>query len=169
MFKDAIYKASVTSQLQNVPSVKRRRKRQPIASSQIFAIKNITWLRSHLVRKALTAVTVKTETNKQTNKQTKSVSPILQPVVARVSKFIDIAGCRDDAVMRALATHQCCLDSIPRLGVVCGLSLLVFHSAPRAFLQVLRFPLSSKPTFDSLCVNYTVSPVTAPALKRLDT
>ena len=32
--------------------------------------------------------------------------------------------------------------------------LLVLHSAPRGFLRVLRFPLSSKkPTFDLSCVN----------------
>ena len=34
--------------------------------------------------------------------------------------------------------------SIPRSGVKCGLSLLVLYSAPRDFLRVLRFPLSSK-------------------------
>ena len=36
------------------------------------------------------------------------------------------------------------VGSIPRLGVICGLSLLVLYSAPRGFLRVLRFPLSSK-------------------------
>ena len=44
------------------------------------------------------------------------------------------------------ASHQCRPGSIPRSGVKCGLSLLVLHSAPRGFLQVLRFPLSSKTT-----------------------
>ena len=53
-------------------------------------------------------------------------------------------GCRDGAVVRALASHQCGPGSIPRLGVICGLSLLVLYSAPRGFLRVLRFPLSSK-------------------------
>ena len=53
-------------------------------------------------------------------------------------------GCRDGAVVRALASHQCGPGSIPRLGVICGLSLLVLYSAPKGFLQVLRFPLSSK-------------------------
>ena len=52
--------------------------------------------------------------------------------------------CRDGAVVRALASHQCGPGSISRLGVICGLSLLVLYSAPRGFLRVLRFPLSSK-------------------------
>ena len=34
--------------------------------------------------------------------------------------------------------------SIPRSGVICGLSLLVVFSATRGFLRVFRFPLSSK-------------------------
>ena len=41
---------------------------------------------------------------------------------------------RDGAVVRALASHQCVLSSIPRPGVKCGLSLLlVFFLAPRDF------------------------------------
>ena len=52
--------------------------------------------------------------------------------------------CRDGAVVRALASHQCDPRLIPRSGVKCGLSLLVLFSAPRGFLRVLRFPLSSK-------------------------
>ena len=52
--------------------------------------------------------------------------------------------CRDGAVVRALASHQCGQGLIPRSGVKCGLSLLVLFSAPRGFLRVLRFPLSSK-------------------------
>ena len=42
-------------------------------------------------------------------------------------------GCRDGAVVRALASHQCGPGSLPRLSVVCGLSLLVLYSAPRGF------------------------------------
>ena len=53
-------------------------------------------------------------------------------------------GCRDGTVVRALGFHQCGPGSIPGLGVICGLSLLVLYSAPRGFLRVLRFPLSSK-------------------------
>jgi len=52
----------------------------------------------------------------------------------------------ESAVVRALASHQCGPGSIPRSGVICGLSLLVLFSAPRGFLRVLRFPLSSKTT-----------------------
>ena len=61
-----------------------------------------------------------------------------------------IQGCRDGrdgrdgAVVRALASHQCGPGSIPGLGVICGLSLLVLYSAARGFLRALRFPLSSK-------------------------
>ena len=36
--------------------------------------------------------------------------------------------CRDGAVVRALASHQCGLGSIPRLGIICELSLLVLYS-----------------------------------------
>ena len=55
-----------------------------------------------------------------------------------------VLGCRDGAVVRALISHQCGPGSIPRLCVICGLSLLVLYSAPRDFLRVLRFPFSSK-------------------------
>ena len=51
-----------------------------------------------------------------------------------------VCGSRNGAGMRALASHQCGPGSIPGLGVICGLSLLlVLVSAPRVFLQVLRF------------------------------
>ena len=53
-------------------------------------------------------------------------------------------GYRDGAVVRALTSLQCGPGSIPRSGIICGLSLLVLYSAPRGFLWVLRFPLSSK-------------------------
>ena len=43
-------------------------------------------------------------------------------------------GSRDDAVVRALASHQCVPNSVPGVGVICGLSLfLVVYSAPGAF------------------------------------
>ena len=43
-------------------------------------------------------------------------------------------------MVRALASHQCGPGSIPGLGVICGVSLLlVIVPAPRVFLQVLRF------------------------------
>ena len=67
-------------------------------------------------------------------------------------------GCRDGAVVRALASHQCGPGSIPRLGVIYGLSLLVLYSAPRGFLRVLRFPLSSRTNISIvvLIVNFTL-------------
>ena len=60
------------------------------------------------------------------------------------SRITELRGCRDGAVVRALASHQCGQGSIPRSGIIYGLSLLVLYSAPRGFLRVLRFPLSSK-------------------------
>ena len=66
-------------------------------------------------------------------------------------------GCRDGAVVRALASHQCVLGSIPRLGIMCGLSLLVLYSAPRGFSpDTPVFPSCKKKTTfqDLICVNY---------------
>ena len=53
---------------------------------------------------------------------------------------------KDGAVVRALASHHCGPGSIPGLGVICGLSLLlVLVLAPRGFSSgSLVFPLSSK-------------------------
>ena len=53
------------------------------------------------------------------------------------------------AVVRALASHQCILGSIPGPGVICGLSLLVLYSGPRGFSPGTPvFPSPQKPTFD---------------------
>ena len=64
--------------------------------------------------------------------------------------------CRDGAVVRALASHQCGLGSIPRLGVICGLSLLVLYSAPTGFSpgSTPVFPSPQKPTFNLICVDF---------------
>ena len=52
---------------------------------------------------------------------------------------------RVGVVVRALAFHQCVPGSIPGLGVICGLSLLVLYSAPRSFFSGYSgFPLSPK-------------------------
>ena len=70
-----------------------------------------------------------------------------QPALTYLNTFCSVCpfwGCKDGAVVRSLASHQCGPGSLPRLGVICGLSLLVLYSAPRGFLRVLRFPLSSK-------------------------
>jgi len=57
-------------------------------------------------------------------------------------------GNRDGAVVRALASHQFGLGSIPGPGVICGLSLLlVLVLAPRVFPGSPVFLLPQKPTF----------------------
>ena len=63
--------------------------------------------------------------------------------LTRFSPFNNF-GAGAGAVVRALGSHQCGPGSIPRSGVICGLSLLVLFSAPRGFLRALRFPLTSK-------------------------
>ena len=78
--------------------------------------------------------------------------PILSLLIQRARNW-EKKGYRDGAAVRALASHQCGLGSIPRSGVKCGLSLLVFFSAPRGFIRVLRFPLSSKTKIWLDCVN----------------
>ena len=77
-------------------------------------------------------------------------------------------------MVRALASHQCSPGSIPRLGVICGWSSLVLYSAPRGFSPGTPvFPSPQKPTFDLIYFHcsfqFTVSPISAPALERLDT
>ena len=56
--------------------------------------------------------------------------------------------CTDGAVVRALISQHCGPGSIPGLGVICGLSLLVLYSAPRGF------PSPQKPTFDLICFHH---------------
>ena len=52
-----------------------------------------------------------------------------------------VVACRDGAVVRALASHQCGPGSIPKLGV----EFRVLYSAPRGFLSgYYGFPLSQK-------------------------
>ena len=55
----------------------------------------------------------------------------------------------ESTVVRALDSHQCGPGSIPRLGVICGLSLLVLFSAPRGFSPASPvFTSPQKLTFD---------------------
>ena len=55
------------------------------------------------------------------------------------------SGCGDGTVVRALASHQCGLGSIPGLGVICGLSLLlVLVPVPRVFSGYSGFPPFTK-------------------------
>ena len=67
---------------------------------------------------------------------------------------------------RAFASHQCGPGWIPRLGVICGLSLLVLYSAPRGFSPGTCTPVflsPQKPTFD------LIENVLWTALEGLDT
>ena len=69
-------------------------------------------------------------------------------------------------VVRALASHQCGPGSIPRLGVICGLSLWVLYSAQRVFSPLTPvFPSPQKPKFDLIWFQITVSQISAPALE----
>ena len=74
---------------------------------------------------------------------------------ASVTKF----GCRDGAVVRALAYHQCGPGSIPRLGFICGLSWLVLYSAPRGFFAGTYLLTSNSQSGGGLCwhTDYYVS------------
>ena len=84
---------------------------------------------------------------------------------------VDLGVQGSRSVMRALASFQCGPGSILRLGVICGLSLLVLYSAPtEVFLRVLlRFSPLPKNQHLTRVALFTVSPISAPALKRLDT
>ena len=60
--------------------------------------------------------------------------------------LLKLLGSRDGTLVRAFASHQYGLGSIPGLCVICGLSLLlVLVPAPRVFLppQEQTFPNSS--------------------------
>ena len=67
----------------------------------------------------------------------------------RIMRLNSSRGSRDGAVVRALASHQCGPGSIPGLGVICGLSLLlVLVLAPRGFSPGTPvFPSPQKTTF----------------------
>ena len=59
-----------------------------------------------------------------------------------------------NAVVRALASHQCGSGSILRLDVTFGLSFLVLYSAPGGFSSVTPVFLSpQKPTYDLMWVD----------------
>ena len=71
----------------------------------------------------------------------------------------------DVAVVRALASHQCGPVSIPRVSMICGLSLLVLHSLQQeVFLLIwtLVFPSPQKPTFD--LTNFLISVYSIPII-----
>ena len=79
--------------------------------------------------------------------------------------YLEISG---GVVVGALASHQCGPGSIPRLGVICGLCLLVLYSARSVFSSGTPvFPSPQKPTFDLVWFQMTVSPISASALEAL--
>ena len=63
----------------------------------------------------------------------------------------NVTGSKGDAVVRALASHQCGPGSNPRADAICGLSLLLVLSlAPRGFSPVTPFfPSPQKPTLQN--------------------
>ena len=66
----------------------------------------------------------------------------------------------DGAVVRALASHQCGPGSIPGLGVICGLSLLVLVLAPIGYSPGTPvFPSPQKQTLLNSNSNWKVSPM----------
>ena len=76
------------------------------------------------------------------------------------------SGSRDGAVVRALASHQCSQcgpGSIPGLGVICGLRLLlVLVFAPRGFSPGTPvFPSPQKPALLNSNSIWKVSPISA--------
>ena len=64
----------------------------------------------------------------------------MQAVVKATKSAIQVIAVRDEALVRALAFHQCGVRSIPSVDAICALSLLlVLVPAPRVFLWVLRY------------------------------
>ena len=77
------------------------------------------------------------------------VGRVFTPDIWRPKIFGEGRGSRVGAVVRALVFHQCGPGSIPGLGVISGLSLLVLYSAPRGFSPGTPvFPSPQKLTFD---------------------
>ena len=73
-------------------------------------------------------------------------------------------GEQDCAVVRVLGSHQCGPGSIPGLGIICRLSLLlVFVFAPRGFSPGTPvFPSSQNLTVLNSNLIWKVSPISAP-------
>ena len=84
---------------------------------------------------------------------------VLQEIIILRKKI----GCTGDAVVRALASHQCGPGLIPRRGIICKLSLLlVLVFALRGFsLGTPVFPSPQKPTFPNSNSIWRVSLISA--------
>ena len=78
-------------------------------------------------------------------------------LVEQILKFGYSWGCRDGAMVRALASHQCGPGSIPRSGVKCGLSLLVLFSDREVFSGNSSFPSPQKPKFNLIVLIVNLS------------
>ena len=100
----------------------------------------------------------------------KNKSPDLKQLFTVMSQQMSIillacclVGSRDGAVVSALASHQSGPGSIPGLGVICGLSLLlVLVLAPRGFSPGTPvFPSPKKPTLLNSNLIWKVSPISA--------
>ena len=93
----------------------------------------------------------------------KTVTLLLPVPISQSKKFTFFKdchwGCMGGAVMKALAvSHQCGPGSIPGFYAICGLSLLVLHSALRGFSPGTPvFPYPQKPTIDWICDNLLIS------------
>ena len=95
-----------------------------------------------------------------------SLFPVLNchgTAVHTVQLYCYLGGAGDGTVVRALASHQCGPGSIPGLGFICVLSLLlVLILAPRGFsLGTPVFPSLQKPTFLNSNLIWKVFPISA--------
>ena len=64
-----------------------------------------------------------------------------------------VLGCRDGAVVRALASHQCGPGSIPRLGVIMWVEFVDSLRCTERFLSgYSSFPSPQKRTIDLICI-----------------
>ena len=72
-------------------------------------------------------------------------------------------GSSGGAVVRTLASHQCGSVSIPGLGIICGLSLLLFLALPPRGLSpgIPVFLSPQKPKFPNSNSIWRVSPISA--------
>ena len=73
-------------------------------------------------------------------------------------------------MVRALSFHHCSWGSIPRLGFMCEMSLLVLYSAPRGFSpRSLVFLFPRKPSHELIFVVFKLIWFLYPSATRLYT
>jgi len=72
-------------------------------------------------------------------------------ITLTTKKLVSKKESSGDVVVRVLASHQCGSGSIFRLGVICGLSLLLLFFALTGFPPATPvFPSPQKPASDSI-------------------